>query len=398
MLTEVPDAISVRRPVRVLELRSVRGSGGGPEKTIFTGAAKSDPARFAITVCYLRDDRDTDFGPARQAATLDIDYLEIRERHSFDPRIWSKLRQVVRERQVDIVHAHDYKTDLLAWLLARSEDVIPLATVHGWAGDSPRERVYYAADKRVLSRYPRLVAVSGAIRDELVRTGTAPERVTVVLNAIDASAFRRERARESAARAALGIPPEAFVIGGIGRLDRRKRFDLLMEAFAAIKASPRPLLLVIAGEGPARDELEATAARLNLGAQCRLLGLQADMSRLHHTLDLFVQSSESEGTPNVVLEAMAFETPILATNVGGTSELVRPEIDGLLAPAATAEVLTAAMERVILQPEEAQRRAASARARVETSLSFDARLRRIETIYDELTAARVGALAPAEQR
>ena len=171
-----------------------------------------------------------------------------------------------------------------------------------------------------------------------------------------------------------------------------------MAAFAAIKPSNRPLLLVIAGEGPARNELEAAAARLNLGDRCRLIGLQSDMPLVHHTLDLLVQSSESEGTPNVVLEAMAFETPIVATDVGGTSELVRSEVDGLLVRPGEADVLTAAMERVILRPDEAKRRAASARARVETHLSFDARLHRIETIYDELVAASRRAAGVVEQR
>src|SRR5262245_33082990 len=121
--------MSIGRPVRVLELRSVRGSGGGPEKTIFTGAARTDRSRYAVTVCYLRDDRDIDFGPAKAAATLDINYVEVREKHSFDPGIWSRLRRLVRERRIDIVHAHDYKTDLIAWLLAKTDNVIPLATV-----------------------------------------------------------------------------------------------------------------------------------------------------------------------------------------------------------------------------------------------------------------------------
>jgi glycosyltransferase involved in cell wall biosynthesis len=386
--------MTMREPVRVLELRSVRGSGGGPEKTIFTGAAKTDPARYTVTVCYIRDDRDPEFGPAQRALACDVDYVEVRERHSFDLRIWSRLRQIVRERRIDIVHAHDYKTDLLAWLLAKTDYVIPLATVHGWAGDSPRERIYYAGDKRILSRYPRLIAVSSGIRDELLRTGTRPERITVVLNAIEPSAFRRDRAREAEARRRLGVPADAFVIGGIGRLDRRKRFDVLVEAVAALRRADRPLFLVIAGEGPARAELETIVQRLKLQDRCKLLGLQPDISLVHHALDLFVQSSEAEGTPNVVLEAMAFETPIVATNVGGTGELVRHDVDGLLVWSSAVEALKAAIERVLSSPLETQQRVASARARIESNLSFDTRMRRIEAVYDELTNARVAPLGP----
>src|SRR5438552_6314370 len=98
-------------PIQVLELRSVFGTGGGPEKTILLGAARTDPRRFAVTVCYIRDDRDTVFNIDRTAAALGVDYVELRERHSFDRSLWPKLRALVRERRIQIVHAHDYKTN-----------------------------------------------------------------------------------------------------------------------------------------------------------------------------------------------------------------------------------------------------------------------------------------------
>ena len=148
------------RPVRVLEIRSVRGTGGGPEKTILLSAARFDPDRVQTTVCYIRDARDDVFGIDKRAAAMGVDYVEVHERHSFDPSAWAALRRVVRERQIDIVHAHEYKTDLLAWWLSKVEDVVPLSTVHGWSGHSWRERaLYYPADRRLLLAFPRIIAV-----------------------------------------------------------------------------------------------------------------------------------------------------------------------------------------------------------------------------------------------
>ncbi|MGC4081723.1 MAG: hypothetical protein QM736_06370 [Vicinamibacterales bacterium] len=95
------------RPIRVLELRSVRGTGGGPEKTILQGAARADRDRFAVTVCYLRDVRDDVFEIDAVAGNLPVDYIEVRERHSFDPGVWGQLRRIIRDRKIDIVHAHD---------------------------------------------------------------------------------------------------------------------------------------------------------------------------------------------------------------------------------------------------------------------------------------------------
>ncbi len=123
-------------PIRVLELRSVRGTGGGPEKTILLGAARSDKSRYVITVCYIRDRRDSIFAINERAAALGIDYVDVWEKNSFDRAIWPELRKLVRDRRIDIVHAHDYKTDLLALMLGRAEHVIPLTTSHGWTGNS----------------------------------------------------------------------------------------------------------------------------------------------------------------------------------------------------------------------------------------------------------------------
>src|SRR5262245_61717133 len=96
------------RPVRVLELSSVRGTGGGPEKTILLSAAMADPRTTQVTVCYVRDRRDDVFAIDERAARSGVDYVELLERHSFDPQVWGQLRQLIAERQIDLLHSHDY--------------------------------------------------------------------------------------------------------------------------------------------------------------------------------------------------------------------------------------------------------------------------------------------------
>lgn len=376
-------------PIRVLELRSVRGTGGGPEKTILLGAAAADPGRLAVTVCYLREPHDPLFRIGEQARQLGIDYHEIEERHPLDPGVVSALRRLARQRGIRIVHSHGYKTNLLSWLLARREPVVSLATVHGWTGHSRRERwLYYPLDKRLLTRFPRLIAVSGEIRHELVRRGARPERVTTLLNGIDPSAFRRDPARAPVVRSALGLAPGDVVLGAVGRLEPQKRFDRLLEVFAALRRDRPGLRLVLAGEGGARGELEAAARGLGIERDVLLLGHRTDVADLHHAFDLFVQSSDYEGTPNAVLEAMALETPVVATAAGGTAELIEDGVHGLIVPAGDAARLREAIERALDNPEARARRTAAARARVEGPLSFQARTRALEEIYRELASTR----------
>lgn len=370
--------------MRILELRSVRGTGGGPEKTILLGAQRAD-ARFPVTVCYIRDRGDAAFGIAERAAKLGIDYVEIVERGSFDVRIWPALRQLVRDRGIDIVHAHDYKTDLLALLLARAEGVIPVATAHGWTGHSLRERlVYYALDKQMLRAFPRTIAVSSEIRSELLRRGAGKDRVRTVLNGIDYRAFRRDRTIEANVRAELGLTAANVVVGSVGRLEPQKRFDLLIEACAMLQRRWPELRLVIAGDGSERAKLQGLAAGKLAAGTWQLCGHRGDVARLHHALDLFVQSSDYEGTSNAVLEAMALETPVVATAAGGTAEMIEHGIHGLVVRCGDALELATAMSQMLLQPAVRAAQVAAARTRVETTLSFDARVATVERIYADL--------------
>jgi len=372
-------------PVRVLELRSVRGTGGGPEKTILQGAARTNPDRYLITVCYIRDARDPVFSINRRASLLPIDYVEIVERHSFDRSIVPALRRLVRERRIDIVHAHDYKTDVLAWWLHRVERVIPMSTAHGWAGHTPRERlVYHPLDKLVLRSFPKVIAVADEIRDQLVRAGVQAGRVQTILNGIDHTKFRRDRARDRTIRERLQIGDGHIVIGAVGRLEKEKRYDLLIDAFAALRVTFAGLRLLVAGEGSLRATLQHRINELGLADVCHLLGQRDDVIDLYHAFSVFVQSSSNEGASNALLEAMALETPVVATDVGGTPQVVRNGIDGLLVRPGSTEALAEGIGTVIRDPVAAATRVAAARRRVETTLSFDTRMATLEAVYSDL--------------
>ena len=161
--------------------------------------------RFAVSVCYVRHHRDGDPTIRARAAQLGVDYMEIQQRGPIDVcRLARTAPPGCGSATFEIVHAHDYKTDLLGILLARSDRVIPLATAHGWTGHSRRERsFYYPADRRLLARYPLVIAVSSEIRDKLVRSGARPERVRTILNGIDHRLFRRRPEDVPAARGQL---------------------------------------------------------------------------------------------------------------------------------------------------------------------------------------------------
>jgi glycosyltransferase involved in cell wall biosynthesis len=372
-------------PIRILEFRSVRGTGGGPEKTILLGTAATDRRRYEITVCYLRDERDEVFGIDEWAGRLGVDYVELRERHSLDVSVWPKLRAIVREQRIDIIHAHDYKTNLLALATARVDGVVPLSTAHGYTGHAWRERgLYYPLDKHVLAWFPRVIAVSSEIRDELIRCGVVPGRVQVVLNGIDHRQFVRRPALREKMRTELQLSDGEFVIGAVGRAEPQKRFDLLIQAVESLRVRKPEIRLVIVGDGSSRASLDDYIRQHDLNGVCRLLGHRGDVQDVHHAFDLFVQSSTYEGTPNAVLEAMALESPVVATDVGGTAELIENGVHGVIVPPGASEALAAAILRAMDDPLGTAARARAARRRVELDLSFARRMQRVEAVYDEL--------------
>jgi glycosyltransferase involved in cell wall biosynthesis len=382
----------MRLPIRVLELRSVRGTGGGPEKTILHGARLADPAEISVTVCYIRDVRDDVFTIDARARTLGLDYVEVRERHSFDPRIWRELVDLVRNRGIDIVHSHEHKTDLLALLLARRCGVRALATAHGWSGRSRRERLYYAVDRRLLALFPCVIAVSSEIRQTLLASGADPGRVRCILNGVDAAACcpdplvrRRERGRH--------LVSDRLVIGSVGRLEAVKRYDLLIDAAARLRLPRTPVLLFV-GDGPERERLRRRAVDAGIH-DARFVGHVADPVPSYQALDVFVQSSDSEGVPNAVLEAMALQVPVVATNVGGTGALIATGVHGLLVPPRDPSALARAIESTLLRPDLTAERVARARVRVEQELSFAARTDALHRVYRELMGDERPALVAA---
>ncbi|MGB5160105.1 MAG: glycosyltransferase [Thermoanaerobaculia bacterium] len=364
---------------RILELRSALGSGGGPEKTILLGAAQADPSRYSVTVTYIRDLRDKMFDLDQRAEELGVDFVPVTERNSFDPRALTQLYRLIREREIDIVHAHDYKTDSFALPLCGLAGAIPMSTAHGWAKFGRKDRLYNRWDKWVLGRYPLVIAVSAKIKSQLVEVGADPDRVRVIRNGVDTEVFRLDREAGRRLREAEGLPPDAQVIGAVGRLSDEKRFELLLEVAARLG-----LYAVLVGEGDERATLERRAAELGIGDRVKMLGHRSDTRNCHQMFDLYLQTSDTEGVPNALLEAMAVETPVVATDVGGTAEIIENGVHGLLVSKGDVDQMASAVRRTIEDRKATLRRVAKARDRVESELSFRHRMERLEGIYDEL--------------
>ncbi|MBI1354165.1 MAG: glycosyltransferase [Acidobacteria bacterium] len=214
-----------------------------------------------------------------------------------------------------------------------------------------------AQDRRFLACFSDVLSVSHRYGRLLSELGyLTPERVTIVPNGVDSDRFR-PRAGDSPDSPRLAGPVR---IGAAGNLHPQKRFDLLLEAFARLRA---PAELQIAGEGPEEQALRAKASALGLADRVAFLGFQRDMPAFLADLDVFAMTSDAEAAPYAQLEAMACGLPAVVTAVGDLPFFLRDGVDGFLAPVGDVPAIAAGLEKLVA--DHALRRAlgASARAR-----------------------------------
>jgi glycosyltransferase involved in cell wall biosynthesis len=373
------------RPLTVLVLRSVSGAGGGAESIIVRTAARVDPSDARLIICAFRRTDDNSFDFDRQVRQTGCSYREIMQASRFDRSVWPQLKRVFDECRPDIVECHDYKSGYYASRLARVYGVPAVATLHGWSGHSVMEKyIYYPCDKLNVRTFPAIITVSSQIRDTMIWWGAKPAALLPLPNAIDSNEFHKSDSARLRIRRELAVEPDRILIGSAGRLVQEKRFDVLIDAIRLLQHKRLPVMLVVAGEGQLRECLAARIERLGLADTCHLLGRRQDMSDWYSALDIYAQSSDNEGTPGVLVEAMSCEIPIVATNVGGTGDLLEHGASALLVPRRSPQLLANGMEQLIADRQLATRLATTARLRVRTDFEFATRTKKLLGVYRSL--------------
>ncbi|MCG2766801.1 MAG: glycosyltransferase, partial [Anaerolineae bacterium] len=182
-------------------------------------------------------------------------------------------------------------------------------------------------------------------------------------NAVDCEAFYAPGERDPFRRQ-FGLTPESQVIGFAGRIEKQKRLDLLLEGYSLILARHPHARLMIIGEGPLRPTLEALASSLGISHAVTWTGFRKDIPRVLAAMDLYVQPSSNEGLSLSILEAMAAGKPVIATDVGGASEVVTDGRTGILIPAGSSSAIGAAIADLLDHPEKRSTLAQAARSHV----------------------------------
>ena len=367
---------------RILHLRTVCGKGGGPEKTLLNSPRFLRDG-YDVRLAYLRPEGDPDYDMPARAREMGVELMDIPERGPVDSRSLRQLCREIRAFRPEILHAHDYKTNVLAYLLGRWFRIPVMTTVHGYVERGGILEAYYLMDRWALHRMDHVIAVSADLFSLLAKLRIPASKRSLIENAIDTTAYVRQ-GTSVLEKQRLGLNSELLAVGAVGRLAPEKGFDLLIQGVDLLYRAGLNFELLIVGEGPEKERLQSLADRTLRPDRIHLLGHRSDMSRVYQSMDLFVLSSLREGLPNVLLEAMALEVPVVATRVAGVPRLIADGQNGLLVDSGSAHGLAQAIRR-LLQDETLRHVLGKAgRARVEECHSFEIRMSKVRAIYDNL--------------
>lgn len=309
------------------------------------------------------------------------------------PSPWCDLRALfrlylwMRRERFDLVHTHSTKAGLLGRLAAKLAGVpAVLFTAHGWAFTEGRtwwKRWLLAQVERMTTRLTtKIICVSEHDRELALQfTVAAPQNLVVIHNGIDPVPFlQASGARVQQELKLKGGPVLTFV----GRLAPPKDLLTLLKAFERIRGGS----LILVGDGPLRLQVEQFVRRRSLNDRVALLGARTDIPEILAASDVFVLPSRWEGLPLTIIEAMMAGLPVIATRVGGVSELVEDGVTGFLVPPRDPVALAKAIQKLFDDEELRLKMSQAGRKKALREFTLDRMLAETQRVYEEVLAAK----------
>lgn len=352
---------------------------GGAERGLYNLVANRNDLNLSHRIIAFND------GPLRdEFSRLGIDTEVIERESTWDFHFFFKLFKTFRLGGCDVVHARNSSTAIVWGGFAAFAAGIPVVTsVHGYNMLHKR-----GAKARLWLFMHRLakatISVSESLANELISRGTPSVKVVAIRNGLDLQAYRTQMLPPEdrlALRHTVVGTGKVRLVGCIGSLRAVKGQDFLLDAVAMLSPAFADAKFLLVGAGPDLALLQNKAHKLGIDHRVIFLGFRRDVFSILQTLDLVVVPSQSEGISNIILEALAFGVPVVATAVGGTPEVIRDGENGLLAPYGDAGALAAAISNVLQNAELCSRLIQNGTRRMAAEFSLQRMVDQYETVY-----------------
>jgi glycosyltransferase involved in cell wall biosynthesis len=378
----------MNRPIKILDLRDSPWVDG-PGRTVLETAAALDRTQYVVLVGGFCSDKIGDSIYLTEARNRSLNVQPIVDRNALGWKIIPQILAAIDEHRVDILHTHDFRSNLAGLFCAWRRDLPVIATCHGWIANNMKGRIFKYFDMKLLTLFEQVVTVNEVMKKQLIASGTSVRKVEVIPNALiiddwgpatGDKRFRRD----------LGVADTTRLLVNVGRLSAEKGQALLLDAVASIRTENPDICLVFVGIGPEENSLRAKASALGLANIVNFAGYRSNMSEVYDSADVVVQSSFTEGMPNVILESLMMQTPVIATDVGGTGEIIEHGVTGyLITPRSEQQLVNGILD--FLQNESSHNEMARrGRNAVMENFNHDARVRRFAHLYSSLASNSIG--------
>ncbi|MDA7980868.1 MAG: glycosyltransferase, partial [Pirellulales bacterium] len=353
---------------------------GGAEVLLAEGLRVADHERFVFEYGYFLPWKDT-LVPALRAQGAEVTCFAARSNQAI-LRSVRRVARFLRERDIDLVHAHLPLAGVVARLAGRKAGVPVVYTAHNL-----QER--YSRVTRWLNRYTwkhqaLALAVSKDVEDSIRRHVGNAVQVQTVLNGVNVQSFDRDSHNGSALRTDLGFPEETFVVGTVAVFRSQKKLDYWLGVARRVLNSVPEARFIVVGDGPERSTIEAKIKELQLQNAVHLAGLQEETRPYFAAMDVYLMTSEFEGLPIALLESMSMAVPPVVTAVGGIPEVVRHDQNGCLRRFGELDQLTDDVVRLARDDSLRFRLGQAARQTVVADFSMERMQRELEAIYDQV--------------
>ncbi|MDA2916155.1 glycosyltransferase [Nitrospinae bacterium AH_259_B05_G02_I21] len=383
------------KPCKIAHIITRLDRGGSSDNTLLT-VLGHDPSKYRVTlISGLTTFPSTLVGRLADRPDITIRFLPnlTRAMHPLKDlqALWD-LYMACRREGFDLVHTHSSKAGILgrwaAWL-AGCRRLVHTPHGHVFTGyyGPVLSRLFVYAERLTAPITDTIITLTPrGIEDHLAWRIAPEEKFTAVPSGVELEGFAPPSPADggSSVRAALSLHPDEPIVGSVGRLDRVKGYDQLVEASDLVLRERPDAWFVVAGDGQERGALEAQARRLGVAGRWRFLGWQERLEPLYHAFDISVLPSRNEGMGRAVVEALACGRPVVATAVGGVPSVVEDGVTGLLVPPEDPHALARAILQ-LLEDETARRRMGEAGPKwVRERFSCQAMLDGIERVYSRL--------------
>ena len=323
----------------------------GAERWILALVNNSDTDRVRHDLVVTEESENQDLGIVDHFPEGEGKTFRVPMKSRFDPAVISKLSNIVKSRNIDIIHTHGYKSDILGLIVAKRNSIACVSTPHGF-GDPEGFKLKLFIRLALLSyRFmDRVIPLSQQLVDELLSKGVPKARIQMIRNAVDVSEVEQVLASKPGSAAA-----DKPIMGYIGRFDDNKNVRDIINCFNAVWESSREAELILIGDGETREQLEQQAAALPSAQSIRFLGFRHDRLDWMRDFSLFILASKSEGIPRCLMESMAMGIPVVAYDIAGVDQLITNDETGLLAPFGDTDGLVASCNRIIQDKDCAKR-------------------------------------------